>query len=423
MNRIFKVVWSKTKNCYVVVSEIAKRSGKSSSSLNKKVKCSAALALFAMSIALPVHADFPSDKYGESNLSSAAMTTYLNYSHGVDSDNGTYTFGISPQTASQLKTVSVGINGSSGFLPNGKMVLLQNSIVETLNGERNWGYYTYTNKFKYNGKTYTATAKYDPDTDKWTTTILDEEGQPHPDIAIQSAQGDPAVYTNKDIKIEAGKVEKKSNGYFVTNTIKTKDQVSGKEDLSEATVQCGDVVTISKSGTTSGMENFGIKINDESKAKFDAAHYFSYSDNGNRASNYSSVNGPGVKPLSIYSVAAGVDTNVTAVLATATGSHSNIGGAIAAGINSQKPFQGIGATVYGAGNVIGALKTGFGGDGAGNSVIGFANIANTSNGALVWGTGNSVSTSHGEDFPDSVKTAYTTYKSSPTSSNLTKLQN
>lgn len=29
MNKIFKVVWSKTKNCYVVTSEIAKRHTKS----------------------------------------------------------------------------------------------------------------------------------------------------------------------------------------------------------------------------------------------------------------------------------------------------------------------------------------------------------------------------------------------------------
>ena len=37
MNKIFKVVWSKTKNSYIVVSEIAKRNGKGSSSLNKKL--------------------------------------------------------------------------------------------------------------------------------------------------------------------------------------------------------------------------------------------------------------------------------------------------------------------------------------------------------------------------------------------------
>ena len=29
MNKIYKVIWSKAKNCYVVASELAKRSGKS----------------------------------------------------------------------------------------------------------------------------------------------------------------------------------------------------------------------------------------------------------------------------------------------------------------------------------------------------------------------------------------------------------
>lgn len=37
MNKIYKVIWSKAKNCYVVVSELAKRNGKCSSSLNKKM--------------------------------------------------------------------------------------------------------------------------------------------------------------------------------------------------------------------------------------------------------------------------------------------------------------------------------------------------------------------------------------------------
>ena len=34
MNRIYKVIWSKTRNCYVAVSEIAKRNGKSCTSVN-----------------------------------------------------------------------------------------------------------------------------------------------------------------------------------------------------------------------------------------------------------------------------------------------------------------------------------------------------------------------------------------------------
>ena len=37
MNKIYKIIWSKARNCYVVVSEIAKRNGKCSSSMNKKL--------------------------------------------------------------------------------------------------------------------------------------------------------------------------------------------------------------------------------------------------------------------------------------------------------------------------------------------------------------------------------------------------
>ena len=37
MNKVYQVVWSKARNCYVVVSELAKRSGKCSSGGSKKV--------------------------------------------------------------------------------------------------------------------------------------------------------------------------------------------------------------------------------------------------------------------------------------------------------------------------------------------------------------------------------------------------
>ena len=37
MNKIYKIIWNKARNCYIVVSEIAKRNGKCSSSLNKKI--------------------------------------------------------------------------------------------------------------------------------------------------------------------------------------------------------------------------------------------------------------------------------------------------------------------------------------------------------------------------------------------------
>lgn len=36
MNKIYKVIWSKTKQCYVAVSELAKRNGKSGSPVQKE---------------------------------------------------------------------------------------------------------------------------------------------------------------------------------------------------------------------------------------------------------------------------------------------------------------------------------------------------------------------------------------------------
>ena len=55
MNKIYKVIWSKAKNCYVVVSEIAKRNGKCSSSLNKKIIASFLAA--GLVTALPMSVD------------------------------------------------------------------------------------------------------------------------------------------------------------------------------------------------------------------------------------------------------------------------------------------------------------------------------------------------------------------------------
>ena len=50
MNKIYRVIWSKTKNCYVVVSEYAKRSGKCSSSLNKKLLAAFLIAGTVLSV-------------------------------------------------------------------------------------------------------------------------------------------------------------------------------------------------------------------------------------------------------------------------------------------------------------------------------------------------------------------------------------
>ena len=54
MNKIYKVIWSKVRNCYVAVSEIAKRNGKSCTSMNCGVKAKGSRAVLALSLALCV---------------------------------------------------------------------------------------------------------------------------------------------------------------------------------------------------------------------------------------------------------------------------------------------------------------------------------------------------------------------------------
>ena len=52
MNKIYKVIWSKVRNCYVAVSEIAKRNGKSCTSVNCGAKVNRGHAGVALAIAL-----------------------------------------------------------------------------------------------------------------------------------------------------------------------------------------------------------------------------------------------------------------------------------------------------------------------------------------------------------------------------------
>ena len=51
MNRIYKLIWSKIKNCYVVTSELAKNHGKNCAR-SKKSNVLRSSAVFSLSIAL-----------------------------------------------------------------------------------------------------------------------------------------------------------------------------------------------------------------------------------------------------------------------------------------------------------------------------------------------------------------------------------
>ena len=95
MNKIYKVIWSKAKGCYVVVSEIANQNGKSKSSLvNAGMKLSAAVMLALSAALLPL----------PGMVSEAAVAIENN-------DNGTVNKGSA--TASGARAIAVGAGSKS----------------------------------------------------------------------------------------------------------------------------------------------------------------------------------------------------------------------------------------------------------------------------------------------------------------------
>ena len=100
MNKIFKVVWSKTKECYVVVSEVAKNNG------GKKKVLASVLAGLAMvgagAMGTPVHADVnlgnsavnisPNGTYNGTN-SVGVNSVVVGYQNKTDNNAGTLAYG------------------------------------------------------------------------------------------------------------------------------------------------------------------------------------------------------------------------------------------------------------------------------------------------------------------------------------------
>ena len=124
MNRIFKVVWSKTKNCYVVVSEIAKRSGKCSSSLNKKMIAAFLAAGTVLSVSGSAWAEMSAEEQAAFNALQErvnALDNYIKiYSDGTAaSATGTDAIAIgSGASAKNSGAIAIGF-GSSVTVDNG----------------------------------------------------------------------------------------------------------------------------------------------------------------------------------------------------------------------------------------------------------------------------------------------------------------
>ena len=119
MNRIYKVVWSKAKNCYTVVSEIAKRHGKG----NRARTCAAAfLAAFALTGVMGM------------SEAQAAYTTIDADTVNADTLNAKYNLNVGEQAANGFTPFFVDSNGAF-YAANGKLVVDKDGKVTAAAGE------------------------------------------------------------------------------------------------------------------------------------------------------------------------------------------------------------------------------------------------------------------------------------------------
>ena len=142
MNRIYKVVWSKAKNCYTVVSEIAKRHGKG----NRARTCAAAfLAAFALTGVMgmseaqaavinanTVTIDEKGNIAGANSIQTNALNAKYNLSVGTANENGTVPFFVNS-------------NGAF-YAANGKLVVDKDGNVTAGNVVLKNGVYTGNSK-------------------------------------------------------------------------------------------------------------------------------------------------------------------------------------------------------------------------------------------------------------------------------------
>ena len=101
MNKIFKVVWSKTKECYVVVSEVAKNNGGKKKAL-ASVLAGLAMVAAAGTMGTPVQAG---TDLGNSSVNISPNGTY-NGSNSVGSNS--IVVGFQNTTNNQWGTVAIG---------------------------------------------------------------------------------------------------------------------------------------------------------------------------------------------------------------------------------------------------------------------------------------------------------------------------
>ena len=92
MNKIYKVIWSKAKNCYVVVSELAKRNGKcktSQTTLNRRKRLTDLLSINTPALTKAVAAMLLAGMIAVPNVAGAATITAKNSGTDINPASGT----------------------------------------------------------------------------------------------------------------------------------------------------------------------------------------------------------------------------------------------------------------------------------------------------------------------------------------------
>ena len=116
MNKIYKIIWSKARNCYVVVSELAKRNGKASSGLNKKIIAAFLAAGTVMAVNGSAWADYSNVDITQANDKTITKTYYGNAgSNAIAIGAGT---GTNAAKALAEDSIAIGAGAAANYEQN-----------------------------------------------------------------------------------------------------------------------------------------------------------------------------------------------------------------------------------------------------------------------------------------------------------------
>ena len=148
MNKIYKVIWSKVRNCYVAVSEIAKRNGKSCTCVNCGGKAKGSRAVLSLALALSVTggAVFTMPQVamaGEITVTDGETVIIENKAHAADDyylngSNITFTVTAGGVVNSISGNSDAAVSGNTVTINGGTVNHADTDWTETSPGSGNW---------------------------------------------------------------------------------------------------------------------------------------------------------------------------------------------------------------------------------------------------------------------------------------------